>query len=43
MTKKRPAIALLMDYARSEYQAELRFGAERAAEAPRCTRTSRTA
>ncbi|XXT19599.1 SpoIIE family protein phosphatase [Sorangium sp. So ce429] len=33
MTKKRPAIALMMDYVRSEYQAELRFGAERAAEA----------
>ncbi|KYF71786.1 phosphoserine phosphatase [Sorangium cellulosum] len=32
MTKKRRTIALLMDYVRGEYQSEVRFGVERAAE-----------
>ncbi|AUX34588.1 MULTISPECIES: SpoIIE family protein phosphatase [Sorangium] len=33
MSKKRRTIALLMDYVRGEYQSEVRFGVERAAEA----------
>ncbi|WP_437774815.1 SpoIIE family protein phosphatase [Sorangium sp. So ce1097] len=33
MTTKRRTIALLMDYVRGEYQSEVRFGVERAAEA----------
>ncbi len=33
MSKRRRTIALLMDYVRGEYQSEVRFGVERAAEA----------